>query len=153
MKHTPTLQEAIYIEGLPDWYTGSAPADFWTREAFALFEAARQEGLIDFDSTYSDSWTAGPNIPKGALAYFCQKASRCLHLNKGAHTNWKPFERMFNRGSLCWPESDTTGQAQPELRPAAPLRLSLHNLEESAGQEALRSRIDEFFTRYANGNS
>ena len=73
MKHTPTLQEAIYIEGLPDWYTGSTPADFWTRGAFALFEAARQEGLIDYDSTYSDSWTAGPNIPKWGASVFLPK--------------------------------------------------------------------------------
>ena len=150
MKTKPTLQEAIYIEGLPEWYTQTTPADFWTGEAFALFSAAQQAKIITYD-TIADSWTAGPNIGKGALAYFCQKASKCLHLNKGAHTNWGPFETMFNPGSLRWPESGPTGQAQPENRPAAPLRLSLHNLQESAGQESKQGLIDAFFNDYAAG--
>ena len=154
MKAKPTLQEAIYIEGLPELYIQRTPADFWTREAFALFKAAQLAGLIAFDDL-ADSWTAGPGLPKGALAYFCKKASKRLHLNNGAHTNWKPFETMFNRGSLCWPESDSAEEAQPEqaaqpqLRPAAPLRLSLHNLQESEGQEALQGRIDKFFEDYS----
>lgn len=148
MKETPTLQEAIYIEGLPEWYTNFTPADFWTGEAFALFDAARRAGIIAFD-TLTYSWTAGRNYPKGALAYFCQKASKCLHLNKGAHTYWKPFETMFNPGGLCWPDDAADTRPEYRHRPAAPLRLSLHNLDESAGQEALRSRIDSFFESYA----
>lgn len=144
MKTKPTLQEAIYIEGLPEWYTQATPADFWTGEAFALFKAAQLAGIIVFDSL-ADSWTAGPGLPKGALAYFCKLASKRLHLNNGAHTNWQPFEIMFNPGSLCWQESDSG----PQPRPAAPLRLALHNLQESSAQEALQGRIDRFFEGYS----
>ena len=135
MEHTPTLQEAIYIEGLPEWYTANTPAAFWTGEAFALFHAAQLAGIIAFD-TISDSWTAGPSMPKAALAYFCQKASKCLHLNKGARTNWKPFETMFNSGY----------SAQPGA-----LRLCLHNLQESEGQESKKALIDTFFEQYETG--
>ncbi len=132
MKAKPTLQEAIYVEGLPEWYTASTPAEFWTGEAFALFHAAQLAGIIQFD-TLADSWTAGPDKPKAALAYFCQKASKRLHLNKGAQTNWKPFEIMFNSGYNTQP---------------GPLRLCLHNLQESEGQEQLAAGIDAFFNEY-----
>lgn len=133
MEHTPTLQEAIYIEGLPEWYTKNTPAAFWTGAAFALFHAAQLAGIIAFD-TISDRWTAGPSMPKAALAYFCQKASKCLHLNKGAHTNWKPFERMFCPGEG-----------------PRPLSRCLHNLQESEGQESKKALIDTFFEQYETG--
>lgn len=136
MKAKPTLQEAIYIEGLPEWYTQATPADFWTGEAFALFEAARLAGIIAFDSL-ADSWTAGPNIPKAALAYFCKMACKRLHLNNGAHTNWQPFEAMFNSGFAA---------------PSGPLRLCLHNLQESEGQESKQRNIDTFFNEYTGPN-
>lgn len=134
MKAKPTLQEAIYIEGLPEWYTQATPADFWTGEAFALFKAAQLAGLIAFDDL-TDSWTAGPRLPKGALAYFCKLASKRLHLNNGAHTNWRPFEIMFCPGE---------GKR--------PLSRCLHNLQESNAQEELQGRIDRFFMAIQGDN-
>jgi len=148
MRAKPTLEQALYVEGLPEEYLQHTPADFWTREAFALFQAAARAGIIAFDDL-ADTWTAGPTYPKAALAYFCQRASRALHLNKGAQTNWGPFERMFNPGSLCWPGwPNDAADTPPEYHPAAPLRLCLHNLEESAGQESKKAFIDKFFTEY-----
>lgn len=128
MKATPTIWEAIQIEGLPDWYVEITPAEFWTRGAFDLFQAAEQAGLIRFDSDYSFSWTAGANMSKAALAYFCKRASRQLRLNRGSHTNWQPFEIMFN------PQGN-------------PLRLNLHTLDYS-GQEIKKDQIDRFFDSY-----
>ena len=147
MKATPTMEFALYVEGLPEWYVQNTPAEFWTGEAFALFQAARQAGIIQFEGQFSDRWLAGPNYPKAALAYFCKRASRALHLNQGSRTNWQPFEQMFNPGSLRWPadEADTP----PEHHPAAPLRLCLHNLEESGGQESKKDYIDRFFNERA----
>ena len=141
MKTTPTIEEAIYIEGLPDWYTEITPPDLWTREAFELIQAARLAGLIGFDSKYSWRWTTGENIPKAALAYFCKRASKQLRLNRGSHTYWQPFEIMFNSG-LADPTDPIFCHA------CNPLRLCLHNLEESAGQEAIKERIDRFFDSY-----
>ena len=145
MKAKPTLEQALYVEGLPEGFVQHTPADFWTREAFALFQAATRAGIIAFDDL-ADSWTAGPNYPKAALAYFCKRASKALHLNQGSRTYWRPFEIMFNPGGLRWP--DDAADTPPEHQPAAPLRLARHNLEESAGQEALKARIDKFFTDY-----
>lgn len=133
MKAKNTLEEAIYIAGLPEVYLQHTPAEFWSREAFDLFQAASGAGIIAFDDL-ADTWTTGANYSKAALAYFCKRASKALHLNQGSHTYWPPFERMFNRGNMG--------------HPATPLRLALHNLEESAGQEALKDRIDKFFTDY-----
>ena len=146
MKPKTTEAEAVYILGLPEWYTQFTPADFWTREAFNLFQSAKQAGIITFEGEITDSWTAGPNIPKAGLAYFCKRACRLLHLNKGAHTNWKPFELMFNPGGLYWADDPA---APWEHHPAAPLRLCLHDLEESEGYENLKERIDSFFDSYA----
>ena len=53
---------------------------------------------------------------------------------------------MFNPGGLRWP--DDAADTPPEHQPAVPLRLALHHLEESAGQEALKARLDKFFTDY-----
>ena len=136
MKALPSKEEAIYLYGLPDEeYLHITPREFWTPEAFALFNAAKRAGLIFFDWELSDRWKPREKIGKAGLAYFCKRASKYLRLNNGSHTNWKPFEKMFN--------------SQP---PAAPLRLCLHLLDESAGQEAVKERIDKFFNTL-NDNS
>ena len=129
MKDLPTWEEAVYVLGLPDEeYLFITPREFWTPEAFTLFNAARKAGIIYFDSATTDRWLQRERIGKAGLAYFCKRASKYLRLNKGSHTNWKPLEKMFN-----------------STPPAAPLRLSLHLLDESAGQEAVKERIDKFF--------
>ena len=135
MKALPSKEEAVHVHGLPDWYIENTPREFWTPEAFTLFNAARKVGIIYFDSATTDRWLQRKRIGKAGLAYFCMRASKYLHLNNGSHTNWKPFEKMFN--------------SQP---PAAPLRLCLHLLDESAGQEAVKERIDKFFNTL-NDNS
>lgn len=144
--------EAIALEGLPEWYTRNTPAEFWTREAFALFESARQAGIIFFDWEYSETWCRGLGKPQrdlnelrntdtynpeferpitqGQLSYFCRRASKRLHLNNGAHTNWGPFERMFG------------------YKPKT-LRRYLHNVEERSQRGALEDAlIDKFFNEY-----
>ena len=152
MKPIITADYAIDILGLPEWYVLNTPAAFWTGEAFALFQAARRAGIIDFDSQFSDTWGRGLGIPpqelkqrrntdtysptyerlitQGQLAYFCQRACKRLHLNQGAHTNWAPFEAMFN------------------YRPKT-LRRYLHNVEERHpnGLQA-DPLIDRFFNDY-----
>ena len=131
MNGSTSKYEALTIKGLPDWYVEFTPAAFWTLEAFGLFEAARKAHIIAFDE-YFYTWTAGPEIPKAVLAYFCKRASKQLDLNKHSHTNWKPFETMFNSGSYDY----TPG----------PLRLCLHDLEFQGGK---KDRIDRFFTAFA----
>ena len=147
-----TEWEAINREGLPEWYVRNTPRVFWTWEALALFRAAEQAGIIFFEGEYSDTWCRGLGIPlqelkelrnndtynpdyerpiiHGQLAYFCQRASKRLHLNNGAHTNWGPFERMFG------------------YKPKS-LRGYLHNLVERSPQGRLEDRlIDTFFDEY-----
>ena len=129
MKAKPTLEHALYVEGLPEGFVQHTPADFWTREAFALFQAAARAGIIAFDDLAA-SWTAGPNYTKAALAYFCKRASKRLHLNNGAQTNWAPFESMFH------------------FKPKT-LRRYLHNVQERnpEGRQA-DTLIDTFFEQY-----
>lgn len=129
MDYKTSKYEALTTEGLPEWYVEFTPAAFWSQEAFNLFEAAREAGIIDFEQ-YNYTWTKGPKMPRAGLAYFCKKASRLLHLNKGSHTNWKPFEVMFNSGY--------------EKKPT-PLRLILHDLE---FQDEKKEKIDRFFAGY-----
>lgn len=147
MDYHDKLAETALALGLPTTYLLNTPEDFWTREAFDLFMAADEAGIIYFDY-YTDQWLPGtgkpkkeieallnsdswannwPRITKGQLAYFCQRACRRLHLNKGAHTNWKPFEQMFNfkRGTM---------------------RSYLHNVEERSASGRLEDKcIDAFF--------
>ena len=153
MKAKITPSYAIDILGLPEWYVQHTPADFWTGEAFALFQAARQAGIIYFDGEYSDTWGRGLGRPlqelaqlrntdtynpalierpitQGQLAYFCQRASKRLHLNQGSRTNWRPFETMFHY-------------------PPKTLRRYLHNVEERHPQGRREDPyIDRFFNEY-----
>ena len=151
-KKLPTEWEAVELIGLPEWYVRNTPSEFWTREALTLFQAAEQAGIIFFDGEYSETWCRGLGLPlqelkerrnkdiynpdyerpiiHGQLAYFCLRASKRLHLNKGSHTNWRPFERMFHYR-------------------AKTLRSYLHNLEERSQQGRLEDRlIDTFFNEY-----
>lgn len=145
MKATPTEYEALQVLGLPDTYLAVTPAELWTREAFDLFKAAQEAGIIEL-CWELDCWTAGPGLPpaklaadlnndipklhperitKGRLAYFCKRACWRLHLNNGAHTNWLPFEAMFN------------------YKPGT-MRRYLHNVEERYGSLE-DPYIDAFF--------
>ena len=151
MQNKITAREAIAYLGLPEGYVLTTPADFWTPEAFALFQAASRAGIIAFDDL-ADRWSRGLGRPlqelkelrntdtynpayerpiiHGQLAYFCQRASKRLHLNNGAHTNWGPFEKMFG------------------YKPKA-LRGYLHNRVERSPQGRLEDRlIDTFFDEY-----
>ena len=152
MKPQYTIDEAIKVLGLPEWYAFSVPAVLRTREAFALFLAAEKAGIIFYEGEYSDSWGRGLGRPLqetkrlrntdtynpeferpitlGQLAYFCKRASKRLHLNNGAQTNWAPFESMFH------------------FKPKT-LRRYLHNVQERnpEGRQA-DTLIDTFFEQY-----
>lgn len=139
---------------LPKEYLQATPGAFWedTQLAYAahtLFMEAQAAGLIELVGGFGELqlyyWAPGPGkrpealradlnsdtyaepspITKGQLAYFCKLASKCLHLNKGAHTNWRPFEDMF------------------VFEPGT-MRRYLHNLEEKYGQLE-DPYIDAFF--------
>ena len=144
MDYTQRLEYARQTTGLPEAYLLITPEAFWTREAFNLFQQAQAEGIITCVWEL-DTWGRGPGkrledlradlnsdkyippapITKGQLAYFCKRACRRLHLNQGAHTNWRPFEQMFG------------------FAPGT-MRRYLHNLDERYGKLE-DPAIDKFF--------
>ena len=132
-KASQLYKEAFFnarLQGVPVWFIRATIMNFWNADAFALFGAAQMAGIISYDED-ERTWIAGsrtaPKITKGRLAYFCKRASRALNLNNGAHTNWKPFEWLFN------------------YKPKT-MRLYLHNVEECSKSKLLEdSFIDGFF--------
>lgn len=150
------VEAARQATGLPESYLLITPSAFWTPEAFNLFREAHAAGIIECVWEL-DTWGRGPGKPlealradlnsdqyaapsqitKGQLAYFCKRASLRLHLNNGAHTNWRPFEQMFG------------------FAPGT-MRRYLHNVEErdrepemtTKGQYKLKDPyIDAFFDK------
>lgn len=146
MEYQQMLFDTMQATGLPESYLLNTPQAFWTREAFNLFQAAREAGIIAW-IWQADKWDRGPGISradqlaqlnrdlyrkprpitKGQLAYFCKNACRRLHLNKGAQTQWEPFEEMFG------------------FKPKT-MRGYLHNVEERSDSGKLEDPgIDAFF--------
>ena len=137
------MYQSARIAGVPVWFLESTPTEFWTWEAFDLFEAAMKAGIIGYAKLEEDYdyyiWKPGllegRRLTKGRLAYFCKRASRVLDLDQGSKTTWTPFEQMF------WFKPKT-------------MRLYLHNVEESNKNGTLDDPcIDEFFESYLKAST
>ena len=149
MEHEQRVYEAMQATGLPEYYLRTTHPELWTWEAFNLFQEAQAAGIICFEGAFTDTWRPGPGKPleslqadlnsdsytppspitKGQLAYFCKRASKRLHLNKGCHTNWAPFEFTF------------------DYKPKT-MRRYLHNVEERGQATRLEDPyIDAFFDK------
>lgn len=127
-----------------DTWHSYMPREFWTPEARRLFKAAEEAGIIVW-CPETDRYLKGENLTKGQLAYWCKKASSYLGLDRGLETCWAPFERVF--GTL--PGRDLIS-GEP-IKGSNPLRFTLHNLKESAGEDgAYRASIDDFFETLNN---
>lgn len=125
-----------------DFFYYNTPAAFHTWRALELIEAAERAGLLAWTTTNAAAVEflneapeitlrpapAGPIKTRAQLAYWCKLASTYLGIDRGATTNWKPFEAMFGKG----------------------LKGTLHDIDytaqdpESARQEYTRP-IDVFF--------
>jgi len=119
-------QNDILEPGCPetDFFYYNMPATFRTRKALELFTAAERAGLLCWAATNQstiDNWhlleesgldagpepepdfriqpaQAGPIKIRAQLAYWCKLASSYLGIDRGATTNWKPFEILFGKG-------------------------------------------------------
>ena len=120
------------------------PKEFWTPEARGLFKAAEEAGIIAW-SAEADKYTRGLNTTKAQLAYWCEKASTYLGLDRKGDTSWIPFEKVFGTPGWRDPSSGETTKG------SNPLKAALHNLEEGRlGPEAYTKPIDDFFNTLNN---
>ncbi len=100
--------------------------------AVRLFINAWDAGLIDYHFEL-DTWITGPELTRPALAYWCQRASTFLGLDKGFHrTNWKLFDEVFGGSN--------------------PLKASLHSFLDRKTNPHYREIVDDFFNNQNGDN-
>lgn len=121
----------LHIDTGDIWHR-DMPQQLWIAEARALFQAAKEAGLIQ-PHPYTEGWTTGEGMTKPQLAYWCKKASTYLHLDYGemqktgkGRTNWKVFDQAF----ICH----------------KPLKGCLHDIAEATNPEQYTAVIDQFFS-------
>lgn len=94
-----------------EWYYWITPFELHTQAARDLFDAAIDQGLLEWHLTNpGEVWECnaapiyelapGPGIKNRAqLAYFCVLASTYLRLDRGEiDTFWAPFDTLFSQG-------------------------------------------------------
>lgn len=88
-----------------DSWNAEAPRILHTAQARQLFGAALRAGILrEMWATDEEGLTAfvglaqGEGLNRAQLAYWCKLASTYLGIDRGATTNWKPFEALFGKG-------------------------------------------------------
>ena len=85
----------LHIDTGDPWHA-EAPRLFWTAEARRLFKAALDGGFLqtgEGDAFYN--FRKGEGVTWSMLAYWCQRASSYLGLDRNSTTYWKPFEDLL----------------------------------------------------------
>jgi hypothetical protein len=104
----------VKVNNSTDATTNSLPCELDTPDAKAIFDEARDMGLLDCDYKWLKT--------KQLLACFAQKMSDKLMLGKGVNSDgtnrisWQPFECLFNKKNLRLSYNDIqkTGQLPRE---------------------------------------
>lgn len=89
-----------------DSWNAEAPRILHTAQARQLFGAAIRAGILrEVWATDEHGQPAAyvgldraDTITRAQLAYWCKLASTYLGIDRGATTNWKPFEALFGQG-------------------------------------------------------
>ena len=151
-----------YAEDPRKWWHDTMPKELWTDEAFQLFQAAEREELLFCDAD-EDSYPYKPGRKmksKGQLALWCKLASTYLEMDSSRKTaqgalqtltNWKPFEKVFNSGSVDW--MARAGKRTKVTAYPTPLKVSYQQIEEADASDLRIKPIYDFFAEFEKGRN
>ncbi len=85
----------LHIDTGDPWHA-EGPRLFWTAEARRLFKAALDGGFLQTgEGGAFYNFRKGEGVTWSMLAYWCQRASSYLGLDRNSTTYWKPFEDLL----------------------------------------------------------